>query len=478
MPSSAAAHRIPAGRERPRTVGDGFARGLVIAFLVVLALAGGASRSDEWRTMFARAVACIIVALLAARWWRTRDAVRVPTLGYWLSLAGLAALYLVPLPQAVWSALPGQKPIADFFAASGLGAVWRPVSVSPMLTVNFIGALAPAMAACMLYTAIGEERRRLAVPAVVIFACVSVLWGFLQKLSGAEGLWFYDITNTGRMTGLFSNRNHEAVFAAAAVPLCICEALMGMRGRHKWQWYYLIAAVLLLFGAGLNGSRAGIVAAAIAALASIALVWRHSREGGGGINRRTLALALGAFGLVCLGAFAAASFSEGFSRLLDTDPLQDMRGKIYLEGLRLAERFFPFGSGPGTFEAAYRGIEPDALLGPDYLNEAHNDLLQVFVELGLFAIPLLAWPAVSVFRHTRAAWRAERSGSRMRVLAVLTSLAILAAASLVDYPLRTATCLTFLTLLWCTLVDLGRESRRGGPPAAGPTVAIESNRTC
>jgi O-antigen ligase len=131
---------------------------------------------------------------------------------------------------------------------------------------------------------------------------------------------------------------------------------------------------------------------------------------------------------------------------------------VYLECLHLIRLYFPLGSGPGTFEAAYGAIESDALLQPSYLNEAHNDLLQVFVELGVFAVPLLLWPAVSIARNALRAWRSGRESARIRMLVVLTSIAILAAASLVDYPLRTATALSFFTLLWCTLAHAARDT--------------------
>src|SRR3546814_13351782 len=41
---------------------------------------------------------------------------------------------------------------------------------------------------------------------------------------------------------------------------------------------------------------------------------------------------------------------------------------------------FPFGWGAGSFVTAYKVVEPDHLLSQNYLNHAHNDLLEIRSE--------------------------------------------------------------------------------------------------
>src|SRR3546814_16196895 len=50
---------------------------------------------------------------------------------------------------------------------------------------------------------------------------------------------------------------------------------------------------------------------------------------------------------------------------------------------------FPFGWGAWSFVTAYKVVEPAHLLSQNYLNHAHNDLLEIFAEYGAFCLVLL-----------------------------------------------------------------------------------------
>src|SRR3546814_19225251 len=51
---------------------------------------------------------------------------------------------------------------------------------------------------------------------------------------------------------------------------------------------------------------------------------------------------------------------------------------------------FPFVWVAVSFVTAYKVVEPDHLLSQNYLNHAHNDLLEIFAEYGAFGLVLLA----------------------------------------------------------------------------------------
>jgi O-antigen ligase len=97
---------------------------------------------------------------------------------------------------------------------------------------------------------------------------------------------------------------------------------------------------------------------------------------------------------------------------------------------------FPVGTGLGTFDKVYALHENPALVAPTYINHAHNDYLELVLELGLAGIVLIGaglawwgWQAVS-------AWRSPL-GSSFAKAATIASAAILA-HSIVDYPLRSS----------------------------------------
>lgn len=105
----------------------------------------------------------------------------------------------------------------------------------------------------------------------------------------------------------------------------------------------------------------------------------------------------------------------------------------------LMGRFFPLGSGFGTFDTAFRAVEPDRLLAPGYFNNAHNDLIELAITGGvpsvLLLLALCGWlgkRAVTAFGR-----RTERSASLVVTQGSLAFLTIILLASLSDYPLRT-----------------------------------------
>ena len=65
--------------------------------------------------------------------------------------------------------------------------------------------------------------------------------------------------------------------------------------------------------------------------------------------------------------------------------------------------YAPFGGGFGSFEAAYKIVEPVNLLSLQYLNHAHNDYLELAIEAGL---PGLALAGLWIVLIGWLSWRA------------------------------------------------------------------------
>jgi len=94
------------------------------------------------------------------------------------------------------------------------------------------------------------------------------------------------------------------------------------------------------------------------------------------------------------------------------------------------------GSGAGSFPRVYRQYEDQAAVTTTFVNHAHNDYLEIALEVGLPGLLLLA--ALFLWWGSRAVpiWRSA-STDRYAVAASIVTAAILV-HSIVDYPLRTA----------------------------------------
>jgi O-antigen ligase len=98
----------------------------------------------------------------------------------------------------------------------------------------------------------------------------------------------------------------------------------------------------------------------------------------------------------------------------------------------------PFGSGFGTFDPVYRIHEPYDRLDQQYLNHAHNDLVELALTAG---VPGLVLVGAFLVWFARRCWILNRESRPTPALAPALAgaavLGILLLASLADYPLRT-----------------------------------------
>jgi O-antigen ligase len=138
-------------------------------------------------------------------------------------------------------------------------------------------------------------------------------------------------------------------------------------------------------------------------------------------------------------------------KALGTSASVGSRAEIMGRTLDAATDFMPFGSGLGTFRPVYRLYENHDTIERTYVNHAHNDYLELALEMGVAGVILmalfLAWWAVAVWR----AWRSGDAGPYARA-ASIASAAILV-HSLVDFPLRTAAISTAFAMCLALLVE-------------------------
>lgn len=438
-------------------------------------LLGGSARGDVASLMVLRPLVALglaggLLCLGAGEIKRNRH-----VLAFLVTVAGLPLLYLIPLPPEIWMRLPGRDLVADIDRAAQLGSLWRPLTLAPETTWNaFYASLVP-LTVVVLGFHLREGHRQLLLPTLLVLGGCSVLLGLLQTAGPPDGpLYLYRVTNNGAQVGLFANRNHQALLMAMMLPMLgVLAARLshGSPGQHVIGLCLVAAGVALLPLLLITGSRMGLIAGVAAILALPAIVGtrpiRLQRSGGAvapPISRRLRLIA--GCALVLVGATIVGltvSWGQGLAldRLLSRAIGDDMRLRMLPTVGTMIVRYWPVGSGVGSFEKVYKVNEPDALLGPEYVNHAHNDWLETLATTGALGLVMIAIAAYALAARGRQAWSTRGSagseGQLVRLGFVLIGLAAL--ASLGDYPLRVPSlaALFAVAVLWaCCPFDSSR----------------------
>jgi hypothetical protein len=444
-------------------------RGLIVGALGLgLALAGGASRHDEVQQAVVR---CLALLAIGATLWPLDLAVLRRHAGVLAAVGAayaLLLLQLVPLPPGVWAALPGHEAYARIAEASGTVA-WRPLSLSPDLTLNALAALLPASAAALAALHLGFRGRTRLAAAVVAVAVLSGLLGLAQVAAG--GLRLYRETSQDGAVGLFANRNHQAALMACALPLT--GVLAGLRLRDGVDRRLVLALApttmaFLLVALVATGSRMGLLLGAVG-LGGAALAWRATGQRLWPARRVARLVAVGGLTLAVAGLALTIARGGAVGRLAPADIAGETRLAMLEPLLTTAKAFMPLGAGFGTFDGVYRQFEPHALLSTIYMNQAHNEPLQLAIEGGVPALALLAgfagWWGRAVWRATRRdpAATPDRGGRRRAMaLAAATVTLILMISSLVDYPLRTPLLGALFAVACVELIAAARDRLASG----------------
>jgi len=408
------------------------------AFVVTAILLGGTSEPALLPALILRAFSIVIIAIGLIRIGFTApNRMSAEAFAIMLGAVGLVLLQLVPLPPFLWMSLPGREFVVEGIRASGIEPGWMPLTLSPPATqLAFLALLVP-IAAFVASLSLNSTGRWLLV--AVILACIlaSILLGLAQKFQGSAGiLYFYDETNRGWATGTFANRNFFAALLYCSIPLTWALALRYSRER-RFNTYVIgaFAAVMLLaviLGLAAAGSRAGIILAMIALIASASL--GTSGSGSPAKSQTRWAIIAVVVGLLLIGQFGMVAIL----RLAELDPVTDYRTVISETTLRAAWDYFPFGSGFGTFVPVYAMHETPNTILSAYVNHAHNDWAELWLEgsipAALLLLAFLAWYGLTIYRLWRARQESHDGLLIQRAGTIVCGLLLL--HSIVDYPLR------------------------------------------
>ena len=403
------------------------------AFLLLCLLFGGSSQAI-WGNALLQILAAAILAWAALAPDPQAIAISGRRL---LQIVGagvlLVLVQLVPLPPAIWAALPGRDFVESGFVLLGMPLPSLPVSLSIYDTLGSALTLLPPLALLVGMLRLRAWSSGWMLLAVILGAAISIMLGIFQVSSGGDGsFYFYERTNLGVAVGMFANGNHFATLLLATLPLVAALATARWRSATKQQDRALIVALglaagaVLAFGILINRSSAMLLIGPPVAAATAMLIFRLSSRR---IRQGLVAIAL-LLAMAAAGVFIARDVPAwGIGASIET------RADYWAKSLAAAKDHALTGSGFGTFSQVYRQYEDPSAVDRWYVNHAHNDYLELAVEGGIPAVILVViflwWWA----GKGREAWMSptalEQKGALVATAAILLH-------SVVDYPLRTA----------------------------------------
>jgi len=408
-------------------------------FLVLCVLIGGASNPGSGGDVAHAILQWLSVLLILFSVWTRREP--YPEGARSLLLIGAAwllavLLYLVPLPWSWWTSLPGREVATRGYELLGMQPS-LPVSLSPNDSIASILNLLPATAMLLLTLQLSVSQRRRLVATFIGLATFSTVLGIAQMAGGrGSQLRFYAITNPDMAVGVFANGNHNATLllcALAYVGYLMTRSVTKTRSREARVAMFIsaVVAIFMIMGIGLVGAIAG-YGLLIPVILGALLIYRRASVGRIGWKWASAAVAF--FGIAVLLAFVGPFSTDELAAQFGSDPIS--RSSMAATTVQAIGTTLPWGTGLGTFPDVYRWFEDPFRPSTVFVNHAHNDYLEVALDMGVPGILLIAAFLAWFARAALRAWRNDRDGGNMARAASLAILVILL-HSLVEYPLRT-----------------------------------------
>jgi O-antigen ligase len=374
---------------------------------------------------------CVGLAILAGIAW-TRDprelwsTLSAPLRWGLAILVVIALLQLIPVPAAVWAKLPGHEAYARVLEIAGASGM-RAMSVHPAATEYSLLALIPTVAVFIAVGQLGRRQLRTLVLVFVGVALAEAVLGILQTGAG-RGSWLQLGNPFGGSgaTGTYVNRNHFGGLMAMALPVLVAiwasETLPArdaqgqiLRGhpRHadarlarRFAWSLAVALVLAALLFSRSRAAIGFGLAAFGAT-TVLLVWSSATV--------PVRVALGAVAAVALLLAAYAGLTPIVERFAPDDLSLGYEGRLRLAStaIKAGLDFLPLGSGLGTFGDVFQRYQGEGLVG--YIDHAHNDYAEAFLELGVAGVAVVALLAFAVLGR----WEALARGASSRSLGLL-----------------------------------------------------------
>jgi O-antigen ligase len=385
-----------------------------------------------------------------------------------LAIAALPLVQLVPLPPWLWTELPNREQMVAVFGLLGHELPWLPISVSPSATWVSVLSLLPPFAIFLGVIQLSYRERRVMSLIFVAVGIVAAFVGLAQVAQGPDSpLRFFAVTNESEAVGFFANRNHFAALlyslllfgAAWATNVAFTVGSWSDRKSFETSTIAMLTAcflglVILIVTESITRSRAGLALTIVAVAGALALPLADRRRSSGGVTPVRLILASASLAIVLAVQFALYRILDRFA----DDPLADSRVTFARNTIAAAKAYMPFGSGVGTFVSVYPTFElPQDAISNAFVNHAHDDLLEVWLEGGAISLCLIAAFATwFLLRAAKIWWRVPEDIRAIDLLlarAATIAVPLIIAHCAVDYPLRTGAIMAVFAFSCALLIE-------------------------
>ena len=251
--------------------------------------------------------------------------------------------------------------------------------------------------------------------------------------SNGKLYWYRTPLSGGWIYGPYVNHNHYAGLMEMLIPIPLVISLFHYVPHSRRAVAAGIAA-LMAATVFLSGSRGGMLALAIQMAVLLAFVTRRKKG-------PKIALALGFFLILVAGLLTWLGGSLLRARLssLRTDAHPELSEQLRLQvdrdGLRMFLRKPMVGWGLGTFPIVYPKYR--SFYTNVFVNEAHNDYLQLLIETGAAGFAIMLWFLLTAYYRARQKlenWTRNPNGAL--ALAAMLGMTGIAVHSLVDFNLQ------------------------------------------
>jgi O-antigen ligase len=423
--------------------------GLVLFVVCVALICGGGTRQGLLSDALVQIVSLPLLAVAFSRLRLASPSKLWLPLFLIFAVVFVPVLQLIPLPPQVWTILPGRAEVAEAYKAAGMSLPFLPISLEPLNTLRSLFFLLPAIAVFLGVLCLQEEAElRWVLLLIFLVAIAGVGLELMQLVSGVHSpLRFYDITDVHRGVGFFANSNHQAAFLYAVIPYAAIWASLSRHSPRERRVFHLtfsaIVLIAVVIGLPATLSRFGVFLGLVAGLCSMPLAASLATGAERGRIIKVAAIA-NAVAILLAFQFGFAGLAERISEAVRTD----LRWSLASITAKAANDYFPFGSGIGTFAPIYQRYEPLESLQELYINRAHNDWLESWLEGGLVSAAVICALVASYLFLAYRSWRTAHPNLRLVAYgrAGSISVGLLLIHSILEYPLRT-TALTVMVAI-------------------------------
>lgn len=425
----------------------------IICFLAIaLAFGGGGSRY-ALANLFVQLAGVALLAFFVSYSRGKSDSIPRGLLILCGCTLALPLLQVVPLPAAVWQSLPGRDLVSSSLDLIGSESAWFPISVDRGRTFVAFASLLPVVAVLAVFPWGQRDAGYYGLLLLVALGVANFVFGALQLAIPGNAINPYPVLTAGRLYGFFASHNSSGLFFV----ICLCAAIGAFKSSQRGSGIRTLLTAcgfLFIIGAILTNSRSS---TALLLLPIALAIWTAIQS----LPRDSGKLRLGIAGGIGLIIAGAGGYLLSNTRLGATwerfSSLEDHRPEIWEDSLISAERFWPVGSGMGTFRDVFPVDESLEHVLAGSAGRAHSEYLELAIETGIFGLILvLAWTLWLLWRVFAA--RSERNWPVVQA-AALAALCIFL-QGFVDYPLRNQALLCIAGLLIALMV--GRETGNKG----------------